>query len=124
MLPFLDLTTQDMNEEYFADGMTEELIDRLTRIPGLRVPGATSSFYFKGKHLKVAEIAKSLGVLYVLDGSIRKSDDTLRVAARLIRADDGYVIWSETYDRPFDNKLKVQDEIASEVAKALRASIN
>ncbi len=124
VLPFLDLTTQDMNEEYFADGMTEELIDRLTRIPGLRVPGATSSFYFKGKHLKVAEIAKSLGVLYVLDGSIRKSDDTLRVAARLIRADDGYIIWSESYDRPFDNKLKVQDEIASEVAKALRTSIN
>jgi len=124
VLPFLDLTTEDMNEEYFADGMTEELIDKLSRIPGLRVPGATASFYFKGKHVKVPEIARSLGVLYVLDGSIRKADDTLRVAARLIRADDGYVIWSESYDRPFDNKLKVQDEIAGEVAKALQASIN
>ena len=123
VLPFLDLTTQQMNEEYFADGMTEELIDKLSQIPGLRVPGPTSSFYFKGKKIKVADIAKSLGVVYVLDGSIRKSGDMLRVAARLIRADDGYVIWTDTYDRPMDNKLKVQDEIAGEVAKALKASI-
>ena len=123
VLPFLDLTTQQMNEEYFADGMTEELIDKLSQIPGLRVPGPTSSFYFKGKKIKVADIAKSLGVMYVLDGSIRKSGDMLRVAARLIRADDGYVIWTDTYDRPMDNKLKVQDEIAGEVAKALMASI-
>jgi transcriptional activator of cad operon len=124
VLPFLDLTTQAMDEEYFADGMTEELIDRLSKIPGLRVPPPTSSFYFKGKTMKLAEIAKSLGVAYVLDGSVRKSDDTLRIAARLIRADDGYVIWSETYDRPLANKLLVQDEIAGEVTKALRASIN
>src|SRR5882757_2312059 len=124
VLPFLDLTTQEMNEEYFADGMTEELIDRLSKIPGLRVPPPTSSFYFKGKKVKVADIARSLGVTYVLDGSVRKSDATLRVAARLIRADDGYIVWSETYDRPLDNKLNVQDDIASEVAKALRASIH
>jgi transcriptional activator of cad operon len=124
VLPFLDLTTQEMNEEYFADGMTEELIDRLSKIPGLRVPPPTSSFYFKGKQVKVADIARSLGVAYVLDGSVRKSDATLRVAARLIRAHDGYVIWSETYDRPMDNKLNVQDDIASEVAKALSKSIN
>jgi hypothetical protein len=87
-------------------------------------PPPTSSFYFKGKKVKVADIARSLGVAYVLDGSVRKSDSTLRVAARLIRADDGYVIWSDTYDRPLDNKLNVQDDIASEVAKALRASIH
>jgi transcriptional activator of cad operon len=124
VLPFLDLTTQEMNEEYFADGMTEELIDKLSKIPGLRVPPPTSSFYFKGKKLKLADIARSLGVAYVLDGSVRKSNATLRIAARLIRADDGYVIWSETYDRPVDNKLNVQDDIASEVAQALRASIN
>jgi len=124
VLPFLDLTTEDMEKEYFADGMTEELIDRLSKIPGLRVPGPTSSFYFKGKQLQVADIAKSLGVVYVLDGSIRKSDDTLRVAARLIRADDGYVVWSETYDRPLDNELKIQDEIAGKVAKTLENAIN
>ena len=124
VLPFLDLTTQEMNEEYFADGMTEELIDKLSKIPGLRVPPPTSSFYFKGKQIKLADIARSLGVAYVLDGSVRKSNSTLRIAARLIRANDGYVIWSETYDRPMDNKLNVQDDIASEVAQALKASIN
>jgi transcriptional activator of cad operon len=124
VLPFLDLTTQEMNEEYFADGMTEELIDKLSKIPGLRVPPPTSSFYFKGRKIKLADIARSLGVVYLLDGSVRKSNSTLRIAARLIRADDGYVIWSETYDRPVDNKLSVQDDIASEVAQALRASIN
>jgi len=123
VLPFLDLTSQKMDEEYFADGMTEELIDRLSKIPGLRVPAPTSSFYFKGKKITIADIAKSLGVAYVLDGSVRKSSATLRVAARLIRANDGYVVWTETYDRPYDDKLAVQDEIASEVARALSASI-
>jgi transcriptional activator of cad operon len=123
VLPFLDLTTQEMNEEYFADGMTEELIGKLSQIPGVRVPAATSSFYFKGKQVTVAEVAKSLGVAYVLDGSIRKSDSMLRVAARLVRADDGYVVWSHTYDRPADDKLWVQDDIATEVTKALQPSL-
>jgi len=131
VLPFLDLT-DDMNQEPFADGMTEELIDKLSKIPGLRVPPPTSSFYFKGKlwprshgapQITIAEIAKSLGVVYVLDGSVRKSGARLRVDARLIRADNGYVVWSETYDRPFDDILLVQEDIAGEVAKALRASI-
>jgi TolB-like protein/DNA-binding winged helix-turn-helix (wHTH) protein len=123
VLPFLDLTTQEMNEEYFADGMTEELIDKLSKIPGLRVPAPTSSFYFKGKQVPLADIAKSLAVAYVLDGSVRKSDAALRVAVRLVRADDGYVVWTETYDRPLNDKLRVQDDIAGEVAKALRATI-
>jgi transcriptional activator of cad operon len=122
VLPFLDLTDR-MNEEAFADGMTEELIDRLSKVRGLRVPAPTSSFYFKGKKMTVADIARSLGVAYVLDGSVRKSGAMLRVAARLVRADDGYIVWSETYDRPLDDKLMVQDDIASEVTKALRASI-
>jgi len=122
VLPFLDLT-EKMNQEPFADGMTEELIDKLSKIPGLRVPPPTSSFYFKGKKIPIAEIAKSLGVAYVLDGSVRKSGPRLRVAARLIRADNGYVVWSETYDRPLDDILMVQDDIAGEVTKALRASI-
>jgi TolB-like protein len=131
VLPFLDLTDQ-MNQEPFADGMTEELIDKLSKIPGLRVPPPTSSFYFKGKlwprskgtpQITIAEFAKTLGVAYVLDGSVRKSGARLRVDARLIRADNGYVVWSETYDRPFDDILMVQDDIAGEVTKALRASI-
>ena len=132
VLPFLDLT-KEMNEEPFADGMTEELIDKLSKIPGLRVPPPTSSFYFKGKlwprshgtpQITLAEVAKTLGVAYVLDGSVRKSGARVRVDARLIRADNGYVVWSEIYDRPFDNILMVQDDIAGEVTKALRASID
>ena len=118
VLPFLDLT-DDMNEEPFADGMTEELINKLSKVKGLHVPSPTASFYFKGKQLTVAEIARSLHVTYVLDGSVRKSRDTLRVAARLVRADDGYVVWSEHYDRPVGDKLMVQDDIASEVTGAL-----
>jgi transcriptional activator of cad operon len=124
VLPLLDLTSQKMDEEYFADGITEELIDKLSKIPGLHVPAPASSFYFKGKHIAVADIAKSLGVVYVLTGSVRESDDRLRVAVRLVRADDGYVVWSETYDRPSDNKLMVQEQIAIEVTKALKAEIN
>lgn len=131
VLPFLDLTDA-MSEEPFADGMTEELIDKLTKIPGLRVPPPTSSFYYKGKlwprsngkpQMSITEIAKALGVVYVLDGSVRKAGTRVRVDSRLTRADSGYVVWSQTYDRPFDDLLMVQDEIADEVAKALRASI-
>lgn len=121
VLPFLDLT-QGMKEEEFADGMTEELIDKLSKIPGLRVPSPTSSFYFKDKQIPVADIARSLGVAYVVDGSVRKSGTQLRVAARLIRADNGYVVWTESYDRPLTDRLMVQDDIAGEVAKALNAS--
>ena len=122
VLPFLDLT-EGMKQEEFADGMTEELIDRLSKIPGLRVTPPTSSFYFKGKQITVSDVAKSLGVAYILDGSVRKSGVQLRVAARLIRADSGYVAWSETYDRPLHDILVVQDDIAGEVTKALSASI-
>jgi TolB-like protein/DNA-binding winged helix-turn-helix (wHTH) protein len=122
VLPFLDLT-QGMKEEEFADGMTEELIDKLSKIPGLRVSSATASFYFKGKQIPVADIATSLAVTWVLDGSVRKSGTWIRVDARLIRADNGYVVWSETYDQPMTNLLMVQDDIAGAVAKALRVSI-
>jgi transcriptional activator of cad operon len=122
VLPFLDLT-EGMKEEEFADGMTEELIDKLSKIPGLRVPAPTASFYFKGKQMPMADIAKTLGVAYILDGSVRKSGGRLRVAARLVRAENGYVIWSETYDRPWSDVLNVQDDIAGEVIKALRTSI-
>jgi TolB-like protein len=122
VLPFVDLT-EGMKEEEFADGMTEELIDRLNKIPGVRVPAPTSSFYYKNKRVPVADIARTLRVAYVLDGSVRKSGDRLRVAARLIRADSADVVWSETYDRPWADVLIVQDDIAGEVTRALRASI-
>ena len=122
VVPFLDLT-EGMHEETFADGMTEELIDKFSKIQGLRVAAPTASFYFKDKQVPVADIAKSLGVIYLLDGSVRKSGARVRVAARLLRAENGYVVWSETYDRPFDDLIMVQDDIASEVTKALKASI-
>jgi len=122
VLPFLDLT-EGMSQEEFADGMTEELIDKLSKVPGMRVPSATSSFFFRGKQVGVADIAKTLGVAYVLDGSVRKSGAKLRVAARLVRAENGYIMWSETYDRPFNDILMVQDDIAGEVTKALKESI-
>jgi transcriptional activator of cad operon len=121
VLPFLDLT-EGMHEETFADGMTEELIDRLSKVPGVRIASPTSSFYFKGKQITVVEIARSLGVAYVLDGSVRKSGNRIRVAARLVRADRSFVIWSESYDRPFDDILMVQDDIAIQVTKALQRS--
>ena len=122
VLPFLDLT-EGMSNEEFADGMTEELIDKLSKIPGLRVPSATASFYFKNKRVPVSDIASKLGVAYILDGSVRKSGGRVRVAARLLRPENGYVLWSESYDRPTSDLLWVQDDIAGEVAKALKQSI-
>ena len=123
VVPFLDLT-EGMHEEEFADGMTEELIDKISKLPGFMVPAPTASFYFKDKQVSVAEIGRTLGVAYLLDGSVRKAGDRVRVAARLVRADDGFVVWSESYDRPFGDILVVQDDIADEVKKALQASID
>jgi TolB-like protein/DNA-binding winged helix-turn-helix (wHTH) protein len=123
VLPFLDLTTESMDQEFFADGLTEELIDDLSRTPGLKVPSATASFYFKGKQMTVANIARELGVAYVVDGSLRKADTTLRVAARLVRADNGFVIWSGTYDTQSDNVLKIQADVAAQVTQALQATL-
>jgi transcriptional activator of cad operon len=122
VVPFLDLT-EGMVEETFADGMTEELIDKLSKIPELMVPSATASFYYKGRKMPVDDLAKNLGVIYLLDGSVRKSGSRVRVAARLIRADNGYVMWTETYDRPFDDILWVQDDIATKVTAALKENL-
>jgi TolB-like protein len=123
VLPFLDMT-DTMTEEPFADGMTDELIDKLSQSQGLHVSSPTSSFYFKDKQVTVAQVGKALNVAYVLDGSVRKSGNTLRVSARLVRTDDGFVVWSQTYDRSWADKLMIQDDIASEVTKALKSSIN
>jgi transcriptional activator of cad operon len=122
VLPFLDLTEQ-MDQEIFVDGMTEELVDKLSEIPGLQVPPARSSFQFKGQGAKISDIAAALRVAYVIDGSVRKSGETVRVAARLVRADDGYIVWSQTYDRPLDDVLMIQEDIAAEVAQSLRPRV-
>jgi transcriptional activator of cad operon len=123
VLPFLDMT-DTMNEEPFADGMTDELIDKLSQTQGLQVASPTSSFFFKGKQVTVEEVGKALDVAYVLDGSVRKSGNTLRVSARLVRAGDGFVVWSQTYDRSWADKLMIQDDIADEAAKAMKGSIH
>lgn len=123
VMPFLDLTTQEMKEEYFADGLTEELIHRLSKLPGFSVPSPTASYYYKDKQVPVADIAAQLKVAYLLDGSLRESGEDLRISARLVRASDGVVIWSENYDRPKSDRAMIQDDIASKVAAALSASL-
>jgi transcriptional activator of cad operon len=122
VLPFLDLTDK-MAHEIFADAMTEEVIDKLSRVPGLRVPAPRTSFFLKGKKMPIAEVGRTLSVAYVLDGSIRQAGAQLRVAARLIRTDNGYVVWSQTYERPWENPLKVPDDVAVEVARAVKTSL-
>ena len=112
VLPFVDMR-EKKDQEYFSDGLSEELIDLLSRVPDLRVPARTSSFYFKGKAAKIADIGKELRVAHVLEGSIRKSGNTVRVTVQLIRVDSGYHVWSETYDRPLNDIFKVQDQIAA-----------
>ena len=120
VLAFLDLT-EEMDQEYFGDAMTEDLIDLLSKNQGLRVAPPRSSFAFKGKQATVGEIAAALGVAYVLDGSLRESGSTLRVTARLVRADGEFIVWSQSYDRPLDDLPMIRDDIASHVVQALQS---
>ncbi|HEY2419276.1 MAG TPA: winged helix-turn-helix domain-containing protein [Steroidobacteraceae bacterium] len=122
VLPFLDMS-ELQDQEYFADGLAEELINLLAKIPDMRVPARTSSFYFKGKSEDIPAIARRLMVAHVLEGSVHKSGDRLRVTAQLVRADNGYHLWSESYDRRFDDVFKVQDDIAGCVVKALQVKL-
>jgi len=122
VLPFIDMS-EKKNQEYFSDGLSEELIGLLSRVPDLKVSGRTSSFSFKGKQTTIAEIARTLGVAHVLEGSVRRSGSTLRITAQLIRADNGYDVWSETYDRKLDDIFKVQEEISAAVVKALKMAL-
>jgi TolB-like protein/Tfp pilus assembly protein PilF len=122
VLPFVDMS-EKKDEEYFADGMAEEIIDLLARIPGLKVIGRTSSFQFKGKTEDLRSIGSQLGVAYLLEGSVRKSGDRLRVTAQLINSRDGTQLLSQTYDRELSDVLKMQDEIAIKVARALQIEV-
>jgi TolB-like protein/Flp pilus assembly protein TadD len=122
VLPFVDMSERK-DQEYFSDGLSEELIDMLTKVPELKVPARTSSFYFKGKQVTIAEIAKALGVENVLEGSVRKSGDKLRITAQLIRVDNGYHLWSETYDRNNGDIFQIQDDISNAVVSALKMSL-
>ena len=122
VLPFVDMS-EKKDQEYFADGMAEELINHLTRSPGLKVIARTSSFQFKGRNEDVRAIAGRLGVAHLLEGSVRKAGQDLRVTTQLIRASDGVQLWSQTYDRNLADIFKVQDEISERVAKALNATL-
>jgi len=122
VLPFVDLSEKH-DQEYFADGVAEETLNQLAQIPGLKVIGRTSSFQFKGKSDDLRKIGTALGAAYVLEGSVRRSADRLRVTAQLINTQDGAHRWSETYDRPFDDVLKLQGELAAGVARAMEVTV-
>ena len=122
VLPFVNMS-EDKANEYFSDGISEELLNLLSKVPQLQVAARTSSFSFKGKPIGIPEIARKLHVANVLEGSVRKSGDQLRITAKLIRAAEGYHLWSETYDRKLDDIFKIQDEIAGEVVKQLKVTL-
>ena len=122
VLPFVNVS-DDKQNEYFSDGLTEELLNLLANIPGLRVIARTSSFAYKGKDVKVADVARELDVDHVLEGSVRKAGDRIRITAQLVRASDSSHLWSETYDRELEDVFAVQDEISKEVVSALRVRL-
>jgi TolB-like protein/Flp pilus assembly protein TadD len=122
VLPFADMSP-DRDQEYFSDGISEELLNLLSKIPELQVAARTSSFSFKDQNLAIPEIARLLNVAHVLEGSVRKAGSEVRITAQLIRADDGYHVWSETWDRTLDNIFEIQDEIAAEVVAQLKVTL-
>ncbi len=122
VLPFVNMSS-DKEQEYFSDGISEELLNLLAKIPNLKVAARTSSFQFKGKNQDIQNIASQLGVKTILEGSIRKSGTKVRITAQLIKADDGFHMWSETYDRELDDIFKVQDEISAAIVGALKTTL-
>jgi TolB-like protein/Tfp pilus assembly protein PilF len=122
VLPLVDMSP-GKDQEYFADGMSEELLNLLAQLPQLRVIARTSSFSFKGKEADIATIARTLNVAHVLEGSVRKSGDTVRITVQLIRASDSSHLWSQTYDRKLTDVFKLQDEIARAVVAALQVKL-
>jgi TolB-like protein/Tfp pilus assembly protein PilF len=122
VLPFVDLS-EKKDQEYFADGMAEEIIDLLATVPNVKVIGRTSSFQFKGKNTDLREVGKALGTANVLQGSVRRSQDRVRVNVQLIDTRDGSHRWSESYDRPIGDVLKVQDDIAAGLVRAIQVQV-
>ena len=122
VLPFVDMSAAK-DQEYFSDGLSEELLNLLAKTPELKVIGRTSSFTFKGKNEDLRSIAHKLGVAHILEGSVRKDGNNIRVTAQLIKADDGSHLWSETYDRDMESIFKLQDEIAQAVVLQLKLKL-
>jgi TolB-like protein/Tfp pilus assembly protein PilF len=119
VLPFVNMSEEKANE-YFSDGLTEELLNVLANVPGLRVIARTSSFAYKGKDVKIADVARELDVDHVLEGSVRKAGNRVRITTQLIRASDSSHLWSKTYDRDLNDIFAVQDEISDQVVDALK----
>src|SRR5688500_12960575 len=122
VLPFVDMSAGN-DQEYFSDGLSEELLNLLSKITELKVIGRTSSFSFKGKNEDLRSIGQKLGVAHILEGSVRKDGNKIRVTAQLIRAIDGSHLWSETYDREMEAIFKLQDEIARAVVKEMKVKL-
>ena len=122
VLPFVNMSG-DKENEYFSDGLTETLLHMLAQIPGLHVAARTSSFAFKGQTSSIDEIANTLRVAHILEGSVQKSGQRVRITAQLIRAEDGFHVWSQNYDRTLEDIFAIQDEIAEDVTRALDATL-
>jgi len=122
VLPFVNMSS-DPEQEYFSDGISEEILNTLSKVKELEVAGRTSSFAFKNKNQDLRQIGQALGVQNILEGSVRKSGNTVRITAQLVRADNGFHLWSETYDRQLDNVFAIQDEIASNILQQLKATL-
>lgn len=123
VLPFVNMSS-DQDQEWFSDGLTEEILNALARTPDLLVAARTSSFKYKGSNEDITLIADALGVAHILEGSVRSGGDRLRVTAQLIRASDGFHLWSQTYDRNPEDVIEIQEEIAVEIATALETAMD
>ena len=122
VLPFVNMSA-DPEQEYFSDGITEELLNTLVRVPGLQVVARTSVFSYKGVNRDVREIGRELGVETIVEGSVRRAGDDLRITAQLVRVEDGFHLWSEIYDRKYENVFAIQEEIAFAIADAVQAPL-
>ena len=122
VLPFVNMSS-DPEQEYFSDGLTEEILNRLAQLPELRVAGRTPSFKYREQDLDLREVAAELGVSNILEGSVRKSGNRIRATAQLIKADDGFHLWSDTYEYEIDDIFRIQDEIALSVVDALKVNL-
>ena len=122
VLPFVNMSS-DPEQEYFSDGLSEELLNRLAKNNQLHVAARTSAFQFKGQNLDITEIGRQLNVAHVLEGSVRKSGNRLRITAQLIQVDNGFHLWSETYEREMDDVFAIQDDISSAISRALEIEL-
>ena len=122
-MPFADLS-QAQDQHWFADGLAEEILNALVKVPDLSVAARTSSFQYRGSSQSIAQIAKELGVAHVLEGSVRSGGDRIRVTAQLIRASDGFHLWSDTYDRQNADMISIQEDLARNIASVLETSMD